>query len=1158
MIDRVGQQLGNYRLLRLLGRGGFADVYLGEHTYLKKPAALKILHLRLGEQETEQFLREAQTLAKLDHPHIVRVLDFAVQDGLPYLVMDYAIGGTLRTRHPAGTRLPLEQILTYVNQVTSALQYAHDQRLIHRDIKPENMLLDAHEQVLLADFGLAMLTPERSASTQAMDPAMAGTAPYLAPEQLQGQPRAASDQYALGIVVYEWLSGQRPFRGTPIEVAMQHVSAVPPSLQEQLPDLSPEVEEVVMRALAKAPEQRFPSVEDFATALHHAAHPARDASITTPAAPIDLLPAEPFWKVPTRLTPLVGREQDVASVCALLARPDVRLLTLLGVGGIGKTHLSIQVATQLRDHFTDGVCFVGLAPISDPSLVPSSIAHELGLQEAGARPLVETVKAWLREKHFLLLLDNFEQIVSAAPLLEDMLAACPRLIILVTSREVLRLSAEHLFPVPSLTFPDLATLTEQEDLGQYAAVSLFVQRAQALKPDFQLTPANAHAIAEICVRLDGLPLAIELAAARIRVLPPQALLARLSQRLQVLTGGSRTLPLRQQTLRNTIQWSYDLLNTEEQRLFRRLSVFVGGCTLEAVEAVCVALDKSNGAGWVLNGVASLIDKSLLQQTEQEGEEPRLLMLETIREYGLETLEASGKAEATRQAHAAYYLRLAEEAEPELVGPQQTLWLERLEQEHDNLRAVLGWALEEVIDEEARARRELALHLSAALEPFWVMHGHYREARTFLERVLAGSERESASLRVRVLQATANIVQRQGDYDRAEVLAQQSLALCRELGDIRGIVISLFLLQEVAYTKGKTAEALALLEESVRLMRQIGEPGEVATALFNLAEQVSIQGEYARGQSLFEEALVLFRKAGNELWVGGTLVWSAFYLWWSASGDVATVRQRLQQGQALISKVGDRNWSAHSSAVAALIALSEGETARAYDLAQESLAIYLEMDYRRYIAVMLYVLGRVAAQQSDLRAARGRYVESLALAQEMGPKWIIPFNLEGLAGVLATQGELRWAAQLWGAAEVLREAIAYPLPPVERPLYERAMATARVQLGEQAFATAWQEGRTMTLEQVLAASERVALSATTPAGPPATTTAKTLPTYPAGLTTREVEVLRLVAQGLTDAQVAEQLVISPRTVNFHLTSIYSKLGVSSRATATRYAIEHQLV
>ncbi len=279
MGDHVGEQLGNYHLLRLLGRGGFAEVYLGEHLYLQNRAAVKVLHTRLSGEEAARFVTEARTLARLSHPHIVRVLDFALHEGIPFLVMEYAPGGSLRTRHPAGTRLPLDTIVSYVSQVASALQYAHDQRLMHRDVKPENMLLDAHEQVLLADFGLALLTSTHPASTQAMDPALAGTAPYLAPEQVQGTPRAASDQYALGVVVYEWLSGQRPFRGTPIEVALQHVSAPPPSFHERVPDLSPAVEEIVMRALSKEPELRFPSVQDFATALQHAAHPAGPADL---------------------------------------------------------------------------------------------------------------------------------------------------------------------------------------------------------------------------------------------------------------------------------------------------------------------------------------------------------------------------------------------------------------------------------------------------------------------------------------------------------------------------------------------------------------------------------------------------------------------------------------------------------------------------------------------------------------------------------------------------------------------------------------------------------------------------------------------------------------------------------------------------------------
>src|SRR5260221_3715512 len=503
MADRVGQQLGNYRLLRLLGHGGFADVYLGEHVYLQSQVALKLLHSRLSEEEAARFVTEARTLARLSHPHIVRVLDFAVHEGLPFLVMAYAPGGSLRMRHPAGTRLPLATIVSYVSQVASALQYAHEQHLMHRDVKPENLLLGAREEVVLADFGLAMLAPTSSRSTQAMEPPLNGTTAYLAPEQLQGKPQPASDQYALGVVVYEWLCGRRPFGGSSVKIAMQQLSTPPASLREQVPELPPAVEEVVLRALAKEPRQRFACVQDFATALQQAAQhaaspvvapgaaaevppPVRTAAgppaalaqeqanaqaVTTPGAvaapqvereeqetPADTEPPAPLWHVPSSLTPLVGREQDVAAACALLARPEVRLVTLLGAGGIGKTRLAMQVAMQVRERYVDGVCFVALAPISDPGLVISSIAHELGLQEGGAQPLVEAVQAWLRDKQFLLLLDNFEQIVSAAPLLAELLVACPRLTIVVTSREVLHLRAEHLFPVPPLALPDLAHL----------------------------------------------------------------------------------------------------------------------------------------------------------------------------------------------------------------------------------------------------------------------------------------------------------------------------------------------------------------------------------------------------------------------------------------------------------------------------------------------------------------------------------------------------------------------------------------------------------------------------------------------------------------------------------------------------------------------------
>ncbi len=418
--------------------------------------------------------------------------------------------------------------------------------------------------------------------------------------------------------------------------------------------------------------------------------------------------------LPAQLTSLIGREQEVIAACTLLIRAEVRLLTLTGPGGVGKTCLALQIANELLDAFADGVCFVPLAPIFDPDFVLPAIAQTLGLKEAGNQPVSDLLKEYLRNLHLLLFLDNFEQIVAAAPLLADLLASCPKLKILVTSRAVLHIQGEHEFPVPLLALPDLKQLPDSASLTEYAAVALFLQRAQAIKPDFQITPANAHAIAEICSRLDGLPLAIELAAARIKLLPPQALLARLEHRLQVLTSGASNAPARQHTLRNTLKWSYDLLDAQEQRLFRRLSVFVGGCTLEAIEAIYTELDNGDEAIQLLDAVASLIDKSLLQQTEQEGEELRLVMLETIREYALECLAANGEMEVTRQAHADYFLVLAEEAEPKLVGIEQLQWLVRLEREHDNLRMALSWLLE-------RKALEMALRLGGALSLFWVLH-----------------------------------------------------------------------------------------------------------------------------------------------------------------------------------------------------------------------------------------------------------------------------------------------------------------------------------------------------------------------------------------------------------------------------------------------------
>jgi len=847
-------------------------------------------------------------------------------------------------------------------------------------------------------------------------------------------------------------------------------------------------------------------------------------------------------QLPALATPLIGRLQELAYVRDQAIGEDARLITVLGPPGVGKTRLALEVAHTTIDRFADGALFVDLTPIRDPALIIYAFAHSLGVREGweGGAPFdlpMERVKDALRHRQLLLVVDNFEHLVEGAPMVGELLGACPHLKVLATSREPLRLQWERQFPLGPLPLPELDPLPAVHALMQNPAVAMFVTRARAIVPDFMLGEPNARDVAEICVRLDGLPLAIELVVGRVRSVPLPTIVAQLRRRLEFLTGGPRDLPPRQRTLRSAIAWSYDLLPPNEQTLFRRLAVFAGGAGPEAIQAVCGGTGDLSVDGHTLS---SLVDKNLLLWTTLPEGSARYKMLESLREFAWEQLETSGELNHIRERHARFLLAMAETAEPELAGPNEAVWQARLEREHDNLRLALEWALD--------ADLEVALRYVGALRRFWNIRGHWSEGGGWAERVL---EREAGAapsvVRAKALFTGAVLAHLQGDEKTATRRAEECLTLRQTLGDKAATAEALWYLGSLARYRHDLPRAFSLYGESLAIAREAGDKTKVAAALEGLGRASREHGDLLQARALLREALVLARETGEfRATIAALLGLGEIAL---DEGDLTEADAAFTEVLTVARKHGDKYNTAEGLEHLAYTADQREDFHRADVLLRDALAVYDELDDDGSAAVILRRMGQIAARAGDSKRAAALIEQSLILNRNLGHVWGVTKSLSA-AGVLADQNEQpEAAAVLLAAASRPPETDGGPRAPVQHT-FDHAHVQIQEKLRKQ-YAKEWAAGEMMSLEDAIEKALEVLRNLS---GQPVPPDGKR-PRSP--LSHREEDVARLVTQGLSNREIGKRLFISERTVASHVEHILNKLAFNSRAQIAAWAVSRGL-